>query len=115
MEILKETLPTNPFPLLAMAIATITIMVSLWICAFVYKESYKSYMTGVGYSALLVFIFFLLFILISSTSHYTYQVLITDDNMFKELAIRGYTVGEMYPGLGQKLYQIAGPIIDWLQ
>lgn len=115
MEILKETLPNNPYPILVMAIGAVVLTVALWICSYTYKPLHKQYMTGVGYSALITFVFFLLFIIVSSTSHYTYEALITDDNMFKELALRGYTLSEMYPGLGQKLYQIAGPIIDWLQ
>ena len=114
MEILKETLPNNPYPILIMAIGAFVLTVALFICSYVYKPLRKQYMEGVGFCMLITFVFFLLFIIISSTSCYTYEVLITDDNMFKELATRGYRLSEVYPGLGQKLYQVSGPIIDWL-
>lgn len=45
---------------------------------------------------------------------YIYKVIITDNDMFAQLAKHGYKVSEIYPGLNQNAYEIMGPILDWL-
>ena len=45
---------------------------------------------------------------------YIYKVIITDNNMFAQLAKHGYKVSEIYPGLNQNAYEIMGPILNWL-
>lgn len=47
-------------------------------------------------------------------SEYIYKVIITDNDMFAQLAKRGYKVFEVYPGLNQNVYEIVGPVLDWL-